>query len=434
MNNLHEKLKNLRINSLMTQQEVADKMFVTRQCVSRWEQGKSIPDIYILENLSKLFNISLNELLDDKTTKSLIVENASNLKKRDKLIYLGILIGIVAIIISFSIILFIGKDRETEIDFTFSSYKGQIVSIIDQIVEVESFDEIYVLDFQDHRFPLVINNRGETIEFEDLKNGDIIRVFYEGAMPSKNIASIEVIDSVITRSLYGVFLDISGNNYSDVSQLPTSSEPETSYHYDGFRYFYCKHNQSQWNLGHTQTEHRFIYDNNFPNYSENIISLTFYIDLYKVQVPLKLGMVTSDGIIYSDELNLNQEYTFKGEFEYPTDIPYFKHSVDVTYKVVILHRNTISSIEVFQYDKNNLLIKESKLINFLDIYSFSAETDALYCLVKINYYEDSKFSHSNIVEKLYLGNRISLDFADTYGMKKETDFKFKVEYANIIYK
>ena len=53
----------LREKSGMSQDELAERLFVTRQAVSRWETGKTTPDIETLKNLSKLFNVSINTLL-----------------------------------------------------------------------------------------------------------------------------------------------------------------------------------------------------------------------------------------------------------------------------------------------------------------------------------------------------------------------------------
>ncbi len=51
-------------NSLgLTQDELADKIYVTRQTISNWETGKSYPDIHSLLRLGDLFNISLDQLI-----------------------------------------------------------------------------------------------------------------------------------------------------------------------------------------------------------------------------------------------------------------------------------------------------------------------------------------------------------------------------------
>lgn len=53
----------LRTQKGWSQDEVAEKVFVTRQAVSRWENGETIPNTETLKLLSKLFNVSINTLL-----------------------------------------------------------------------------------------------------------------------------------------------------------------------------------------------------------------------------------------------------------------------------------------------------------------------------------------------------------------------------------
>ena len=53
----------LRNRSGLSQEELAEKVFVTRQAVSRWETGDTVPNTETLKLLSKLFDVSINELL-----------------------------------------------------------------------------------------------------------------------------------------------------------------------------------------------------------------------------------------------------------------------------------------------------------------------------------------------------------------------------------
>ncbi|MCR5652284.1 MAG: helix-turn-helix domain-containing protein [Ruminococcus sp.] len=53
----------LRIKNNMSQDELAEKVFVTRQAVSRWENGDTVPNTETLKLLSGLFNVSINTLL-----------------------------------------------------------------------------------------------------------------------------------------------------------------------------------------------------------------------------------------------------------------------------------------------------------------------------------------------------------------------------------
>ncbi|HJI62343.1 MAG TPA: helix-turn-helix domain-containing protein [Ruminococcus bromii] len=58
-----EILLNLRTKSGFSQDELAEKLFVTRQAVSRWENGDTVPNTETLKLLSKLYNVSINTLL-----------------------------------------------------------------------------------------------------------------------------------------------------------------------------------------------------------------------------------------------------------------------------------------------------------------------------------------------------------------------------------
>lgn len=53
----------LRTKSGLSQDELAEKVFVTRQAVSRWENGETVPNTETLKRLSELFNVSINTLL-----------------------------------------------------------------------------------------------------------------------------------------------------------------------------------------------------------------------------------------------------------------------------------------------------------------------------------------------------------------------------------
>jgi transcriptional regulator with XRE-family HTH domain len=60
-----QKITTQRKQMKLTQNELAETLFVTHQAVSKWENGKSIPSIEILYEMTKLFNISIDYLLDN---------------------------------------------------------------------------------------------------------------------------------------------------------------------------------------------------------------------------------------------------------------------------------------------------------------------------------------------------------------------------------
>lgn len=63
----HEKLFGLRKQAGMTQSDLAEKLNVSRQAVSRWEMGTAKPEVDTLVAISDLFDVSLDYLLRDKT-------------------------------------------------------------------------------------------------------------------------------------------------------------------------------------------------------------------------------------------------------------------------------------------------------------------------------------------------------------------------------
>ena len=58
-----EVLKSLRDKHALSQEELAERLFVTRQAVSRWENGETLPNTDTLRRLSALFDVSINTLL-----------------------------------------------------------------------------------------------------------------------------------------------------------------------------------------------------------------------------------------------------------------------------------------------------------------------------------------------------------------------------------
>lgn len=53
----------LRMKNGLSQDELAERLFVTRQAVSRWENGETVPNTETLKLLSKMFDVSINTLL-----------------------------------------------------------------------------------------------------------------------------------------------------------------------------------------------------------------------------------------------------------------------------------------------------------------------------------------------------------------------------------
>lgn len=70
-----EKLKRAREEKGMTQQTLADHLYVTRQAVSRWECGARYPDLLTAKKLSEVLEVSLDELLSGEEMKKCVEKN-----------------------------------------------------------------------------------------------------------------------------------------------------------------------------------------------------------------------------------------------------------------------------------------------------------------------------------------------------------------------
>ncbi len=62
---LCDKLKLLRKSNNLTQDEMAEKLYVTRTAVSKWETDKGYPSIDSLKIISHIFHVSLDELISE---------------------------------------------------------------------------------------------------------------------------------------------------------------------------------------------------------------------------------------------------------------------------------------------------------------------------------------------------------------------------------
>ncbi|MBN2540056.1 MAG: helix-turn-helix transcriptional regulator [Bacilli bacterium] len=80
------KIADLRRKHDMKQNELADALYVTHQAVSKWENGKSIPSIEILYEITKLFQVSIDYLLEDTEIKEDDYETQLKLFPRDSVI------------------------------------------------------------------------------------------------------------------------------------------------------------------------------------------------------------------------------------------------------------------------------------------------------------------------------------------------------------
>lgn len=146
----------IRKDNNLTQDDLANKYFVTRQTISNWENGKTYPDLETLVKISDDFNISLDILLKEDNK---MIEDISKKQRRYKWIILPIIlyailvIGILGIIIyayntqynlrgiSNILSVYIDKDREKEYVGKLNGYKIYVENLRVEELNYRTFNE-----------------------------------------------------------------------------------------------------------------------------------------------------------------------------------------------------------------------------------------------------------------------------------------------------
>lgn len=141
---LHTQIRKYRTNLNLSQEELAEKIYVTRQTISNWENNKNYPDIHSLLLLSSLFNISLDQLIkgDIKIMKEEI--NKSELQKfnRDGAIFSLLLVILIVSAVPLGVFLGYYGLAITGILFVISMYFALKIEKFKKRNDIQTFKEI----------------------------------------------------------------------------------------------------------------------------------------------------------------------------------------------------------------------------------------------------------------------------------------------------
>lgn len=123
-----EKLQQLRKLNNLTQEQLAEQLFVSRTAVSKWESGKGYPNIDSLKSISNLFSVSIDDLLSSDELITLAEsENRSNMRK-----VFSLICGIVDLMaIAFILLPFYGQPEGTDIrSVTLLEYRDTTATLL----------------------------------------------------------------------------------------------------------------------------------------------------------------------------------------------------------------------------------------------------------------------------------------------------------------
>ncbi|MBA2874546.1 helix-turn-helix domain-containing protein [Thermaerobacillus caldiproteolyticus] len=85
MKRLGEQLKYLRKQQNWTQEELAQRLNISRSQISKWENGELLPDVQSLEKLSNLYGVSIDFLIGRQTNKKELLREVNRLYQTDRI-------------------------------------------------------------------------------------------------------------------------------------------------------------------------------------------------------------------------------------------------------------------------------------------------------------------------------------------------------------
>lgn len=412
MNNIHDNIKRIRLAKGLTQEAVATHLFVSRQLISKWEQGKAIPDIVYIDGLARLFQISVDDLIDDESVKSMAIAQAGNNLKRGRIAWLSMGLSLLAILIGLGAWYFISllPQQEREI-----AHEVMDVLFIDEdriVLENEQNDLKFEID-RSRQSPTVRNLRQTVVGMEDLRIGDIVKVSYDAK--TKDLLEIQMISTSVDESLYGVFVTGLDNDFDDL--YDAIQQPH------GMRYAYAKSGSSGWN---TTVDVDVLIE---AFYIENRYTLEVRINPIAAAQGLYIGLMTSNGIRYVElvDLNVQRSYTYAGWYEVEEATFGDIRHVRVVYQIDIVFVDTVESATMYEYDAFHAMIQETSFDDWQQIHAFRTDEDTMYGLVKYTIMKQGTAGiyASYVVRQWFLGEREVLNVSDDYGFVIDYDFRYR---------
>ena len=181
---LGQKIMKLRKEMKLSQDSLAEKLGVTRQTVSNWEVNTTKPDITQVKKMSKLFNVSIDELLDNdvrdiiekkiSNTERISNKNSKNIRILVITLYFIILIGLISFILYFKM----NKDFTNKYQTDFSCYKDNLI-----------YD--FELNLDDKEYNIIVNecnnNSNNGCYKEEHPAGDDLNTAIESLNTAKKI-------------------------------------------------------------------------------------------------------------------------------------------------------------------------------------------------------------------------------------------------------
>ena len=432
-----EKIKKIRIDNSLTQEEMASKLFVSRSLIAKWEQDRGIPGIDMLNTIATTFNLSVNDLITEEEIKLITLKNNQEVEQNKKHLKLTIIISVIAILLLLVISFFIidrfnlfNDDKPVVIDY---ETRGEIVGLKNDLIIIGDKERIYEIKW-DH-LESKLDRYGNKITYEFLKVGQYVDISgtYNITYKEYTFKDLTVIEEYLDDyEIYGIVITVDDT-------IPTSI-PLWGTAYDDNSWF-DKPNDDEYpfyiyNLGDSGADrnvvHSYFDDNiNFLEYDNLIVGFEIELSIF-VSLDKKVNIFVIDnsekGFTFYQSIDATNEYTKRTQIDLSgytiSDISkqyseenFNRYSYKANYKIIIWHGYFPEKYTIYEYDANNILINETSFSTYEEFKeSFKkAKEETVYCIVK-------RFGDGTSTKKVYLGEKYTFEILDEFGYIYTLDY------------
>lgn len=434
-----EKIKKIRVDNNLTQEEMAKKLFVSRSLIAKWEQDRGIPSIDMLNNIATILGLQVNDLITEEEIKLITLKNNQEVETNKKHLKTSIIIGVISILvlvlIIFFIIIRINLNNDIKPVFQDFETRGEIIGLKDNIVIVSDKKHQYEINWR--MLEKKLDRYENEIDYDFLKIGHYVDIsgLYNVTYDEYTFNELTVVeeylddyiiygivitlDDIIPTSipLWGTSLDnnsfsdrpsddayprflssfgmdnVQGNNFKDKPFEYTYSRLEYKNEYVGIEY------EVSISVSLDKKVNIFVIDNSEKGFA-------LYQSVNAALVYSKRTQVDISGYLFSDTLRQSDSDRF------------YIYSHKVNYKINILHEYPPKKYTIYEYDANNQLINETSFSTLEDFWDgfkkLEIKEETLYCIVKKFGLKSSK--------KVYLGEEYSFELIDRFGYIYKFDY------------
>lgn len=424
-----EKIKKIRVDNNLTQEEMANKLFVSRSLIAKWEQDRGIPSIDMLNTIATTFGLTVNDLINEDEIRLITIKNNQEVEQNKKHLKMSIIIGVVSILVLlFTIISIISKiNLNNDVKPVFKDFetKAEIIELKDDVIVVADEERQYEINW--NNLDSKLDRYGNKINYDFLKVGQYVDILgsYNITYKEYTFKELMVIEEYLDDyCIYGIVITVDDTIPTSIPLWGTAWDDNAWYDKPNDDEYPCYLFALGSGIGRYSVKHNYFDDFiNILEYNNKFVG--FEIEL---SIPVSLDRNVNIFVIDNSEkgFSLYQSIEATNEYTKCTQIDlsgyvtneilkqsseekFNQYSYKADYKINIYHGYAPEYYTIYEYDAKNQLINEtsfSTLEEFNDKFK-KAQEETVYCIIK-NFGDVT-------TKKVYLGEKYSFELVDEFG-------------------